>query len=112
MISPLCSSQRSEEHRSVQYFPLSANVLDRHDHALWQKIAELGKNKSIETYYDDLVSAAESVTPLDWRFAVLVEVGNLAAIKGRYRSFQKAVDCLSQITKSLNPNDALVGLKN
>lgn len=108
----LCISQHSEKHHSVQYFPLSADVLERHDHVLWQKIAELGKNKSEGTYYDDLVSAAKSVTPLDWRFAILVEVGNLAAIKGRYCAFQQAIDCLSQITGSLEPNDALVGLKN
>jgi len=107
------TTQLSVKNHTVQYFPLSPKVLDRHDHMLWKKISELGKEmKREETYYDDLEFAAENVMPLDLRFAVLVEIGNLAARNGRCRAFEKATDCLSQIVNSLNPNEALIGLKN
>jgi len=112
---PALSSQvfkNSKKIHTIQYFPLSTKVLDRHNHMLWKIIAKLGQGKRVETYYDDLVMATKNVSPLDMRFAILIEVGNLAAIKGKYCSFQKAIDFLSQIIRSLNPNDALIGLKN
>jgi hypothetical protein len=82
---------------------------------LWKTIADLGRplrSKSGTEYYDALVESAKAITSPDLRFAILIEVGNLAATSGSDIAFQKARSSLFETINSINQNVALTGLKN
>lgn len=105
-----CSSERI-----VECFPLTTEILGRHNPTLWKTIAEFRKhvkNKSGKEYYDAIVESAKAIASQDLRFAALIEIGNLAAINGDNVAFQKAKGYLTKIIGSVDPNIALIGLKN
>lgn len=96
-------------------FPLSAEVLGRHNPVLWKTITKLSKTLTIKRgkeYYILLVDAARGIQSLDICFATLIEVGNLAVINGSEEAFCKANDCLAKIINKMSADDALIGLRN
>lgn len=104
---------------SAKCFPVGTKTFERHDPVLWKYIAEFRKNVSKKKgkYYTELITSANSIKPLDLRFATLIEVGNLAAIHGDCKALENAREYLLNIIKELEKADdaddaLLIGLQN